>query len=290
MSVALPASEFNKAVDYFVRGRLLYQPSDVSRIPHAWRTRCQWNAQRKRWEAVMAPGVVNESDVRLPNNSTLTLSDAEPPSFELPASSFAQVTSGQPLWFRQFGVSINGERDEEIPKRILASLEIILYLPRPSVALAWQPRRNGNVDLVPFLAPAPASSPYLGISSRWVPPTETGLIWQLETGGTDTGLDPVRLATVFMVSPPDTEKIPEKGPGEDWLPFVQHHEFYNLSHRVQINTSVVAPERLTFLLGTIGELAVRPVVDAILDERAAQDMLAALRASNFRADGHYWSV
>ena len=125
--------------------------------------------------------------------------------------------------------------------------------------------------------------------AKYVPPEEQSLALMYGTllNAGDAQYDELKLATVWIVSPPDVGE--DAVPDETWTPYPQHIVFWNLQHASRLIPPKAPSEPLrlhTALAGGVGDR----INDALLN--FVNDSNAAAEAFFGQADarGIFWST
>lgn len=184
-------------------------------------------------------------DVRLYNNPPIQL-----PFRELGFDSVGGNGTGVPSFFKRLGVHesktpvsdgfMNAEavlaaQDKTQPKgnRLLRAADIVLHQPRlaltSSITYGLGPVTgisNASQTLGLRLA-TPGDRLKVYATPMWTPPDAAG-INPLLGDYEEPNWDERRIATVYLVSPPDT--LPGSKPDGRWVPYVQHSMFWNLTY------------------------------------------------------------
>ncbi len=128
---------------------------------------------------------------------------------------------------------------------------------------------------------------WLNAVSKWQPPMEPTDLDKLMGTAVEPQTDEIKLATLWMISPPDAGSSDE--PDETWTPYPQHFVFWNLNHASRAQLPSAPPKPITLQTGLLGGLAdsifsqlLSPVNDAYAQ------VSAYLGAADFT--GLYWST
>lgn len=199
------------------------------------------------------------------------------------------------------GVSVSGEsiKLEEAPvdPRYLASTDIYLQCARPTSTMDVS-TFNYPMDSIEYnVSFDTAVLDRLGIRAGLrvgsMPPNQKPTILDKFAGGyTDPGIDCFLIATVYFLSPEnpivDANGAPELT--EAWVPYVQHHTFWNLEYRWKLVVPMNKPAKL--------DMSLLPITGRYT--LAGQGMLAAgaselnrLVAAVFNAkntEGRFWTI
>lgn len=283
----IPASEWNRMVDYYFEHRLAgVLDLGGSKWRHPWFTSVAWNVDRERFEAVTKPGLVNGRDVlarvESPDDPDLRVDLPLTDTPRIALSSLRSITTAVPEYFVRLGVrsvepltadaleegvqvDITEERlaasaDADIaasilPERQLKACDLVLYQQRPRSVAQWEitPAEIGqqaqfSVGVVGTLA----RHAYVRSVPEHVPPAVRDAMATLTGEVEDTGLDSVKLCTIYLLSPPGAgpfEEIDSK-----WEPHLQHELFWNASYRYT-QPVVTGSQNLTLNLAGLGNVA-----------------------------------
>lgn len=282
---------------------------------------------RGRWEVRVAPGYVNGCEVeargfRLEEDEvpTATLERgelfspwlSESPWLPLPVDRWRNVGADDatgdggpvPEYFLRRGVpprdgsgtagtaqAILGDAGPEgrAAVRRLRACDVVLRMPRPRVELRVQGDADGLAALVVTLAsPGEEDGPWIsagaGAFQEEAPPN---LQEQLATGEVDTGTDAIRVATLWLLSPPGAGW--GSSPDETWTFHAEHGLFWNLNHAARAEVSAIPPLRLSLgvpLAAGIGQSLVDDVLAGINQQDA--EVAAFLSAGN--VTGEFWTI
>ena len=201
------------------------------------------------------------------------------------------------------GLSVSGGGSqlamEEVPvdPRYLAAIDIYLQCARPTAEMNVS-TFNYPMDSIEYnttfntdALDREGARASLRVGS--MPPNQKPTIADKFTGGyTDPGIDCFLIATVYFLSPENPIVGAEGAPelNETWVPYVQHHTFWNLEYRWKLVVPVNKPAKLDVsLLPITGKYTL-----------AGQGMLAAgaselnrLLAAVFNAkntEGRFWTI
>lgn len=128
---------------------------------------------------------------------------------------------------------------------------------------------------------------WLIATSKWQPPEPPTPLDKLMGTAVEPQTDEIKLATLWVVSPPDASEDDE--PDETWTPYPQHFVFWNLNHASRAQMPGKTPEPITLHTGLIGGLA-DSIFSALLSpvNDAYNQISAFLNAADFT--GKYWST
>lgn len=320
----VPASQFNRMVDYFFRHRIagLLAPPGTAEFAHPWKTAVAWNAERARFEAIIKPGLVNgrpptiqatiNDEVR-----AVPLTDAQP----LALTSFRSLGTGVvaiggnaeavPPFFRARGVGeaaviteddldlgivdrVEGLVSENEEKRQLRACDLVLHHQRPKTVVDWVIGLGVDGTGAQFtvgIAGSMGAGAYIRTTARFEPVTAPTLQGRLDGSFEDDGIDSVLLATVYLLSLPGAG--PEAEIDETWTPFVQHALFWNALYLTTAPQLPVPRQQLQLELGGLGEpagaqLTVNTLLAANNDaaNNALQFLTARIMEGRFTTPGH----
>lgn len=278
------------------------------------------------WEAFVRPGFVNGEDPTAKvkqEDGTLAdigLVDAPP----IPLNQFAALLSF-PKFFEALGVkkeksniSINlttgnvtvdetQREDSSAERRYLQSCDLFLSVARPTYAMTTQV--EGNLvtgHLVDYTVSFDTSAMQrsgtrarLHSAAAMPQPYRPTLLDRLMGVHGDDGEDRILVATIFFLSPagwaPKTgdngNPLPLPPPNGFWIPFVQHHLFWNLCHASKnlppVNTKQSATD--PFLSFFVGRYTIAPQATLGAMEAEGQRLLAGVLNSTSN-EGKFWSV
>lgn len=305
----IPHEAWNAAVRRFSRSRPLLVTVEPERgLPHAWKVSPTWSSEEEAWTIKVRPGYVNAAEVDLGGHA---IREAVPHS--IPPERWRAIGSdapmmlgsgeGVPEYFLALGVAphnsqlriegetlsitLAGDRISKSERRLLRAVELVLVQPRPSVRIDWE-EFDGRV--APKIDVSPASGgPYLVVRRAWSDPAEaSATLEQLATGLVDEGLDELRIATIYLVSPPG---LPDGSEVDaTWSPHVRHYVFRNLQHAVDRDLVPILESPVVFstlgLAGGAAEAIVQGIADALNDAEA--QLKGWLNRSRIR--GRFWTV
>lgn len=292
-----------------------WRPLKITRLAgsgfrHPWDIIPRWNGKKKYWEIQIAPGYINAMEV-LANDQPLS---AEPwiPIENRQLRSIGYGSPGGldaepvPPYFRKLGVreadavtrsefglttNLDGTLEDRAQARLLRAVDILVEQPRPRVETVIETDAvNGNAQLVASIATpvGAAAAPRIRLRREAVDPEPLpGTIQSLlATGAVDDGLDRLRLATLYFLSPPGAVS---GNPDGSWQAIPANEEFWDLSHDLTRDIGVVPPFRLSLGVPLAGGLA-QSLVNDLLETINAADAAAAAFLSRARIEGRFWSV
>lgn len=230
-------------------------------------------------------------------------------SASLTGQIIAAPGEGYPKFFENLGVkpaakggdttkpgALEGEFDERRTREIRA-MDVVLSKARIGTRLdigVHDPLLDAQTESIStvFLNDALRATggrAKLRATAKYQPPEEQSLALMYGTllNAGDGQYDEVKLATVWIVSPPGAAS--DDVPDETWTPYPQHFVFWNLQHASRLNppTQPSAPLQLhTGLAGGVGDR----INDGILS--SINDRFAEMEAFFHQADarGIFWST
>ena len=244
------AGVWNKMVDWYFRHRVrAVLALGGSPWRHPWHTSVSWSEEHGRWEASVAPGLVNGMDVTC---SVITPPDAVPVDVpltdfpRLPLAEFRAITSLVPEFFVARGVRSASslmvrEEDAALPPRQLRACDLVLHIPRQRTVVRWDspPSEVGaGARFTVGSAPPPRAGAFLRAAREFAPPAARDDRAALTGETADAGLDSALVGAVFFLSPPDAP--PDAGVDAAWEPHVRHELFWNVTHTVTAPVSAGA--------------------------------------------------
>jgi hypothetical protein len=124
-------------------------------------------------------------------------------------------------------------------------------------------------------------------TTKWEPPMFPTAEEKLMGTAVEPQTDEIKLATLWMVSPPDVGS--DAVPDETWTPYPQHFVFWNLNHASRAQMPGKPPEPITLHTGLLGGIA-DSIFSALLSpvNDAYAQIYAYLDAADFT--GLYWST
>ena len=125
--------------------------------------------------------------------------------------------------------------------------------------------------------------------SKYQPPEEQSLALMYGTllKAGDEQFDELKMATVWIVSPPDAADDAE--PDETWTPYPQHTVFWNLQHAARLIPPKVPNPPLQLFVPLAGGIA-QPVINALLSFVNDQNAEAEAFFNQADARGIFWST
>lgn len=283
----IPASVWNQMVDFYFRHRLLgVLDLGGGNWRHPWHTTVAWNAEKERFEAAINPGLVNGRDVMARVESAddplVVIDQPLTSSPRIALGSFRAVPSGAPEFFAALGVrstasltvddleasapvdlteaKLAGSSDADVaasilPERWLKACDVVLHQERPRTVVDWQitpPEIGQQAQFTVGSTGALAKNAYVRATAEFVAAAPRDDRATLTGETEDSGLDSVKICTVFLLSPPDVG--PEAEIDSRWEPHVQHDLFWNASYRFT-QPVAVASQNLTLNLAGLGNAA-----------------------------------
>ena len=124
---------------------------------------------------------------------------------------------------------------------------------------------------------------------KWSPPQEPTAMDRLMGTAVEPQTDEIKIATLWMVSPPNPEGGEDAEPDGSWVAYPQYDVFWNLAHAPRRQIPSKPPDPITLRTGLIGGLAdsifaalLAPVNDA------NNQIYAFLNATTFK--GQFWTI
>lgn len=293
--------------------------------PHAWQLRPRWDVHPLRprefvWQATVYPGFVNGRDASI--GAVPLLADPAPVLLftawrdPLRGGSVQSTSAGDlvasapppyPRFFERLGVKPQSRGgsltqpgalnppDDALRTRELRACDVALVVPRIGSRQTVQildPIANAQTILIDTTLVTDvldrSVAPYeLQAVPLWQPPQEPSALERLQGTESMPQTDEIRLATLWMVSPPDGSI--DSVPDGTWTPYPQHFVFYNLGHGAEIVPPRIPFSPLRLVTGLAGGLA-DPIFASLL--RPGNDLSAAVYALLSRTDfkGGFWGV
>ena len=176
--------------------------------------------------------------------------------------------------------------------RLLRATEIVLRKDRLTTGSDWTFGAGIDGTFAQFnvtyhLPPGARERAYLRCATKYVPPQPPDPIQQMQGVWEDEGYDPLHIATVYLLSPPDAPAGSEPGP--EWAPHMRHRVFWNLVHATNLQPPEGGSDNMTLFTGLAGGIA-----DPIFNEMLAtiNDKNDALMEflGNRTIEGHFWNI
>jgi len=249
------------------------------------------------------------------------LTDEEPPAlvlsgFRNPAApaGLASTLSGEirvkpgegyPRFFEQLGVvpahkggaGISAVEQEHDPNRTrqIRAADIVLVSPRMATRQqvdVLDPLTDSQTVQIStvFVNDRVRSAPsrhWIFATSKWNPPLEPTALDRLMGMAVEPQTDELKLATLYLVSPPDFPA--EEEPDGSWSPYPQHYAFWNLNHASRAQMPAAPPKAIELRTGLLFGIAdslfsglLSPVNDAYAQ------IHAFLNSADFK--GQYWTA
>lgn len=172
---------------------------------------------------------------------------------------------------------VGGLASDRASARLLRACDLVLTHDRVRSVIV--PSLSPGVLDVDFsqVAAIRRPGPWVEIQRKHEPPGSGGIVDLVLGASADLGRDSIRLATLYLLSPPGQESGSE--PDQTWEPSVTHHREWNLQYRAVYDDTIVEPTRVSLAvpqlgLGALG-IRAQPVVDEI--NRRTAELEAALR-------------
>jgi hypothetical protein len=230
-------------------------------------------------------------------------------SASLSGQIIAAAAEGYPKFFEKLGVkaaakggdaskpgALEGEFDETRTREIRA-MDVVLSKARVGTRLQIdvhdplvdaQTASISTVFLNDYLR-ATGGRAKLRAVAKYQPPEEQSLALMYGTllNAGDAQYDELKMATVWIVSPPDAG--PDDEPDETWTPYPQHFVFWNLQHAARLIPPAKPDEPLRLHTGLAGGIGDR-INDAILSFVNDRNAEAAAFFGQADARGIFWST
>lgn len=258
------------------------------RVTHPWRTFAAWNTERRQFEAVVRPGLVNArapltaDEEKLTDAPSIPLTTWRKPGTGTGLGGFDPV----PEFFQALGVASATLNDEEspLPPRQLRAMDIVLHHQRPSLTTALIAGalrvgvKGSSLPRARIRATAKIAAPL----------ADPDPLQQLAGNWSDGDEDAQLVSTVYVLSP---ENAAEDAPvDETWQAFAKHELFWNLAYAHSDLPNLDNPNAITVpaagLAGGAG--------DAQIGGITAEQNTAFAHAVDFittrRIVGRFWSV
>lgn len=292
---------------------------------HPWKLSAHW--QEEQWRVFVRPGFVNGRDVTISltrdgESKEVALTDEEGPFlapgwrnplkslgmgaslggdlFELPAE-------GYPKFFETIGVrpAASGSRAvdaydpqaEENRTRELRACDIVLIVPRVAtnqqVAIHDPLSESQTVTISTVLNNSYASSVEakyrLVAVPKWSPVREPTALDRLMGTAVEPQTDEIKIATLWMASPPNPEGGEDAEPDGAWMAFPQYDVFWNLAHAPRRQVPSKPPDPITLQTGLVGGMADAIFASLLAPVNDAYSQIHAfLNATTFK--GEFWTV
>ena len=310
----LPASRFNALVGFVMRNRLLgVRAEETARFRHPWQHSLSWQAEGEAWLARVRRGYVYRSGGRVSGaDNLLEVTGDTPIASEPPREPWEdiQVTLDRDAWralgsdadplagetetipqkFLDLGVTypegVTIDTDDlsitftaanvEEPVRLLRAQDVVLQIPRDSVALDVRPNEAGTLQIFTSYQ-TNRDAPRIYPTRRFFADPDL-LAAEITPDWLDDPWHRVHLATVYLLSPPETPAGSE--PDGTWQPHVAHRFFYNLAHHVSLpdpatQSEPLSADGLTGLAAGVGDRLIRDFIDQINASQALAELLLA---------------
>ena len=230
-------------------------------------------------------------------------------SASLSGQIIAAAAEGYPKFFEKLGVkaaakggdvtkpgALEGEFDETRTREIRA-MDVVLSKARIGTRLqidVHDPLVDAQTESIStvFLNDAlraTAGRAKLRVVSKYQPPEEQSLALMYGTllNAGDTQYDELKMATIWMVSPPDATS--DDVPDETWTPYPQHFVFWNLQHASRLIPPKAPNPPLQLFVPLAGGIA-QPVINALLSFVNDQNAEAEAFFNQADARGIFWST
>lgn len=303
----------------------LVRSDPAASFEHPWKISARW--QDEKWCVFVRPGFVNGQDVTIsamregkPKDVPLTDRDRPflTPGWRNPLASLGMSASSAgdlfelpaeayPKFFETLGVrkanpgsrrvaAYDPQGDAE-RTRELRACDIVLIVPRVAT--------NQQVDIQDPLITAQTvtistafnhsyassvESKYrLGAVPKWEAPKEPTAMDRLMGTAVEPQTDEVKIATLWMVSPPNPEGGEAAEPDGSWVAFPQYDVFWNLAHAPRKQIPAAPPKPITLRTGLLGGMADTIFAALLAPVNDANNRVHAfLNATTFK--GEFWTV
>jgi hypothetical protein len=248
-------------------------------------------------------------DVRLTNNPPIQL-----PFRALGFDSGGGNGTGVPSFFQRLGVSASStpvtdgftnaeavvasfEQTQPKGNRLLRAADVVLHQPRlaltSTITYGAGPVTgiSNASQTLGLRSAAPGDRLKVFATPLWTPPDAAGINPLLGDYEEPTW-DELRIATVYLVSPPDT--LPGSEPDGRWVPYVQHSLFWNLTYLARTALEVPQLDNALGALGSLGQALAGGVASFAVNYYAAaandltQNALNMLAAHSMA--GSWWTT
>ncbi|MEA3212430.1 MAG: hypothetical protein QOE70_5487 [Chthoniobacter sp.] len=230
-------------------------------------------------------------------------------SASLSGQIIAVAAEGYPKFFEKLGVkpaakggdvtkpgALEGEPDETRTREIRA-MDVVLSKARIGTRLQIdlhdplleaQTESISTVFLNDYLR-STGGRAKLRAAAKYRPPEEQSLALMYGTllNAGDAQFDELKMATVWIVSPPDVGEDTE--PDETWTPYPQHFVFWNLQHASRLVIPKAPPAPLGLDLPLAGGVA-QPIINGLLSFINDRNAEAWAFFNQADARGLFWST
>lgn len=285
---ALPAAEWNRVIEQIARARpLMVQGARETGVPYAWRTTAARDAAG--WKARVGPGFVNGSPAWIGDAELMEPGDLRIPEF--------RPSTDVPEWFTERWTIRTPRTPElvltdlgaaevvdpaavQIAARRLYEAHVVLSVQRPTTRIELEPTRG---EYIARLDSAGSNRAKVAIAVKDADRPGT-VLEQIAGGQQDTGMDSIRLATVYALS---AEFWNEDQPDEAAQLFVRQEVFWNLNHGIR-RPNWAKGESIV-RLGDLFPWARDLINGVILDMQLRQSLTDALGAETM-IQGRFWTA
>ncbi len=279
---------------------------------HPWTIHPRWvedGSGTGNWSVTFTPGFVNGADAVL-GSDDVPLTAATPPVLKV--TNFRDATGvgcTYPALFKKLGArepeaaaqtpdSLDGTLQANVElfpqqygTRRLAAADFLLHVDHTGTYTdtTYAAPDTGNLVIhSTSFTSAMDRYPYrLSTVSEFTAPQYPTMLERLLGTADEPNYDELKLATLWLLSPPDEPD--DSSPGPTWIPYTQHCVFWNLGYANvnELNTtnlnSITIHTGLAFgLLDSIGNSILSTINDANLD------VVNALNETSMQ--GHFWTV
>lgn len=188
-------------------------------------------------------------------------------------------TNGEALTF-----ALRGSPEERANRRLLRGADIVLH----------KARARARLDVIDEKLVVVFDPP--GRRRAWITIQQgsfegdvvlEGIAEQLVSGLTDSGIDEMRVATVYLLSPQGERD--GAVPDERWIPYVEPALWWNVNHDSSRDVNIVEPLDLGFNIPLAGGVA-QGAIDSFLDDINLKDAVSSAIVSKARVLGYFWTV
>jgi hypothetical protein len=292
---------------------------------HPWQLSARW--QEDEWRVFVRPGFVNGRDATISMRrekekpKDVALTDEERPyltpgwrnplasaglSATLDGDLFDLPAEGYPAFFKQLGVrDADGDSrnvaafDATAAERTreLRACDIVLVTPRVATVqdvdirdpLTEAQAVSISTRFVNAYAGSVESKYRLLTVSKWSPPQEPTAMDRFMGTAVEPQTDEIKIATLWMVSPPDPPDAQDAVPDGTWVAWPQYDVFWNLAHAPRRAVPARPTDPITLNTGLafgIGDALFNALLSPVNDANAQIE--AFLNDSTFK--GEFWTV
>lgn len=189
------------------------------------------------------------------------------------------------------GVALALDFRETARLRLLRACDLVLHKERAATSTEWTLGSGIDGTFAQFSVgtvtrPGTRKAAYVRAIAKRTPPTLPTNADFLSGTAEDNGVDSLHLATVFLLSQPGAAF--GAAPDAEWLPFVQHHVFWNVHHATNVLRPALAKVQLRLPIGLAGGFG-----DSFIGTQLAQindkDSVAAEFIGREKMEGRFWT-